>query len=206
MVKVDDLFIDLSTHLDDYQQRFITPYLPADPNIGPEVYELDVKAFCLLAHAAFEQYFEQLCLHMMGCAISKWIDSKTITDSLTMLLCRYGFRIELSEDDKGPETTIYDHLRHLAEDVKRRYSNDIHNNHGISPKYLRAMLVPVAIDFTPNPNTANSLCKLSQERGEYAHRCFARRCLAPEDAANYVTDCLSLAEEVRNKATAKGFA
>ncbi len=200
MAIAEDLLKLLSERLVIYRQRFIEPYIPVDPDVGPEKYELDVKAYCLLTHAAFEQYFEELCLSMMTSAVETWTLSRKLTDCLLMLLARYGMRYELSSDDDGPDIKIYDHVRLMAEEVKRRYSRDIHENHGIPPKYLRSMLVPVGLDFNPDANTTNSLCKLAQERGEYAHRGFLHRSLAPEDAEKYVDDCFHLAEEMRSKA------
>lgn len=200
MPTVENLLNTLSESISVYRERFIAPHTPADPEVGPEVYELDVKAFCLLTHAAFEQYFEELCLHMMKSAVDKWISFRGATECLLMLLTRYGMKYKLPSKDEGPEIRIFDHVRTMAENVKQLYSRDIHENHGVSPKYLRSMLVPVGLDFNPDANTINSLCKLAEERGQYAHRGFVRRSLAPEDVANYVDDCLRFAEEISRNA------
>lgn len=203
MCKFEELFKSLSVLLQEYEERFIKPYMPTDPSVGPSIYELDVKAYCLLSHAAFEDFFESVALNLMSLSIKKWISSKDVTDTLLMLLCSYGLKLEISSEDKAEEVTVYDRIRLLSEEVKRRFSNDIHGNHGISPKYLRSLLVPIAIDFNLEANASNSLQKLSQERGEYAHKGFVKRSLAPEDAFKHVQDCLALAENVKNKTIAK---
>lgn len=136
-------------------------------------------------------------------SIKAWTYSKYISDTLLMLLCRYGLKYELPPDDEANETKIYDHIRILSNEVTQRFSNDVYGNHGISPKYLRSLLVPVGIDFALDVNVSNSLQKLSQERGEYAHKGFVKRSLAPEDALKYIQDCLSLAIHVKGKALTK---
>lgn len=204
MAKEEDLFAGLEAQLLVYKERFIDPHLPAKPGIEPSSYELDVKAFCLLVHAAFEDYFEKMCLHLMQHAIDAWISSKTLTDTLLILLCHYGGSCAISDKDNQKELAPFDYIRIVAGNVKQRFSKDIYDNHGISPRHLRSILLPVAIEFSPDPNTINSLVKLSLERGEYAHH-YIMRSLAPEDADKYVQDCLKLADNVKSQALKKGF-
>ena len=114
-----------------------------------------------------------------------------------------GLKLEIDEDERKNETKVFDYLRPIFDEVKRKFSTDVHNNHGISLKYLRSLLIPVAIDIKEDIRLKNSLQKLASERGEYAHKRLIRHVLAPEDARNYVNDCLELCEDVKAKAENK---
>ncbi len=91
----------------------------------------------------------------------------------------------------------------MFDKIKRKFSTDVHNNHGISLKYLRNLLIPVAINIKEDVKLKGSLQKLASERGEYAHRRLIKTVLAPEDARDYVTDCLEFCEDVKTKAESK---
>lgn len=190
--------------LQGYDDRFIAKYIPANPEEGPDDWLLDVKAYCLLAHGAFEEYFESVSTHLMGQAERKWIYEKKLSVTLLMAVARYGLKCEIAAEDEAPETKIYDHVRRLAEEAKKRFSHDVDGNHGISPKYLRSLLTPVGIEFLPDPVLSSSLIQLARERGKYAHRGSVNKCISPEDAKNCVDDCLLLAVDVEAKALASG--
>jgi len=85
--------------------------------------------------------------------------------------------------------------------VRKRFSKDVYNNQGISLKYLRRLLI--AIDIKDDVNLLNSLRRLASERGQYAHKRLIKNILSPEDAKNYVGDCLELCEDIKAKAISK---
>ncbi len=203
MTEAEQRFAELSRRVHDYRSKFIDPFIPANPEIGPEKYELDVKAFCLLSHAALEEFFEKIALLVMQHSVDSWVMMKKLTDTALMLIGRYGLKYELSEEDEANEISVYTHVRLMLDQAQRRFSKDVYDNHGASPKYLRAILVPIGIDFMPDTNAANSLTQLAKQRGLYAHRGLAHSVLSPEDALKYVEDCLEFAKGIRDRANQK---
>jgi len=195
----DQLYETLSELLDEYKNKFIIRFLPVDPQVGPDEYELDIKAYCLMSHAAFEEYYEQIALIVMKISIDYWLLHRISSDSAIMLISRYGLSYDLPEEDEVQETKVYDHIRLMLEKAKSRFSTDVYNSHGASPKHLRSLLIPVGIDFLPDPISSNSMIQLAKQRGTYAHHGFARSVLSPEDAVKYVEDCLKFAKEISNK-------
>jgi hypothetical protein len=201
MADIDLLFTELQKHINELEQEFIQPFLPANPAIGPDQYALKVRAYCILSHAAFEEFFETIALEVMDRSITEWLNTRKITDSLLTLVSCYGLKIDI-EDDKLQK--VFDHLYRLLEEAKRTFSREIHDNHGISQKYLRKLLIPVGLDLKQDdPVLLNSLVQLSNERGPYAHKGTVNRVLAPEDAKKYVVDCLELCSDIRLKAVKK---
>lgn len=88
-------------------------------------------------------------------------------------------------------------------EAKAAFSNHVFKNHGVSIFYLRNLLIPVAIEITQDANLLNSLRKLAEGRGDYAHKGRAKMVLAPEDAKRYVEDIPILCDDVRAKALLK---
>lgn len=198
------LYNELDLHILDLQKEFIDSFIPAEPSVEPLEYIHKVKAYCILAHAAFEEYFENISLKIMNKSIEDWYNSRRYNDTLVAMVATYGIKLKIDTDENNDETQIFDYLRNCFEDCKRKFSRDVYDNHGISLKYLRCLLTPVAIDIKPDINLLNSLSKLAIERGEYAHKRITRRTiLPPEDAKHYVEDCLKLCEDIKNKAESK---
>lgn len=206
MTDVEELYQELVSRLKEYEQRFLKSHIPGKFAVGPEEYELDVKAYCLLSHAAFEEFFEQVALHVMKCAVEAWTEHRQATDVAIMLLTRYGLTYGLPDKDSDvlrDQSSVFDHIRRMLNQAKARFSKEIYNNHGMSPKYLVNLLTPVGIDFSPDPNTYNSLTQLAKQRSSYAHKGLRPDVMPPEDALNYVSDCLRFAEEIKNEAVSR---
>lgn len=64
------------------------------------------------------------------------------------------------------------------------------------------MFVPLAIDIINDENIMNSLNQLSKARGKYAHK-RTKSVISPEDAKNYVQDCLLLCYYIKEQAIIK---
>lgn len=202
----ENLYSALKDEINELEEQFIKAFIPADPSVGPNEYGHPVKAYCILCHAAFEEYFEEVALKVMTFSVTHWLNKthtvKT-TETLMTLACYYGLKFKIDEDEKNLETPIRDYLRKIFEEVKRKFSKDIIENHGISIKYLRKILLPVAVDIKKDVTLLNSLQKLASERGAYAHKRIIQKVLTPEDAKKLVEDCLKLCEDVKDKAIFK---
>ena len=88
--------------------------------------------------------------------------------------------------------------------IKSLYSKEVFDNHGISLKYLKSLLIPLSIDIPRDANKLNSLQQLVNARGRYAHKFIdnpkINNEIEPEDARNYVNDCLAFFDEIKNNA------
>ena len=170
---------------------------------GPDEYKHYVQAYCVLCHAALEEYFENIAQEVTNQCVNEWTYSKKYTDTLVTLVSYYGQKLVIDHNENADETKVFDSLKSIFDEVKRKFSADVYNNHGISLKYLRCLLIPVAIDIKEAIRLKGSLNKLARERGEYAHKRLIPHVLAPEDARDCVNDCLELCEDVKEKAKNK---
>src|SRR6266496_4836232 len=201
MSDIEDAYTELNKIIVDLENKFINPYLPTDPNIPPAAYSLDVKAYCVLSHAALEEYFERIARKVLENFVVAIYDRRRKIDrGILMLIRSHADTIKFADETK--ETIHY--LRELSETVNKRFSNYIHNNHGISAKeYLANLMLPLGIDIPRDPILLNSLDQLAKERGEYAHLGTVQKILSPEDAKAYVHDCLILSEKIKKQAKTK---
>lgn len=204
MSEFEKLLIELREHIDQLEETFIHHFIDKRRTKPHEPIELDeykhhVKAYCLLCHAAIEEYFEKIALKVMHRCLDEWCHSGKYTDTLMMLVAYYKQDLVINCND----TKVLDYLKGVFGRVKKRFKADVDRNHRISLKYLRRLMIPVAIDIKEDDNLKNSLDRLARERGEYAHKRLVERVLSPEDARNYVNDCLELCEDVKVKAESK---
>ena len=198
MNEFERLLNELKDHIDDLEKTFIRRFIE-DRITEPDEYEHHVKAYCVLCHAAFEEYFESVARGVMLRCLEEWCHSRKYTDTLVTLVSYYKQELVINRN----EPKVFDCLKGVFGKVKKRFLADVDNNHRISLKYLRRLLIPVAIDIKEDTNLKNSLNRLARERGEYAHRRLIRHILAPEDARRYVKDCLELCEDVKAQAEDK---
>lgn len=200
--RIDAQYVELESYLSEVEKVFVQPFLPVDPAVGPEVYKFHVTAYCVLAHAAFEEYVEDVALRVVSESIKNYVNSSgnKINKSLVALTLFFEKKVTIDEDEDINEVRFFDRFRNMLSEIKTSYSNDIYKNHGVSIKYLRKMLVPIAIDIKDDAILKNSLKQLANARGTYAHKKISEKFLAPEDAVNYVKDCLALSQDIRDKA------
>ena len=207
MNEFEKLLSDLKDDVEELEKTFIRRFIEdrikkPDEIAEPDEYGNHVKAYCVLCHAAFEKYFENLALKVMERCLNERIHSKKYTDTLVTLVSYYAQKLVIDLNENTDETRVFTHLRCVFDEVKRKFSADVNNNNGISLKYLRRLLIPVAIDIKEDIRLKNSLHKLASERGEYAHNP-QKGTLPPEDAKNCVQDCLELCEDIKEKAKNK---
>jgi hypothetical protein len=210
MAILDELEAELADQIDLISKEFLLRYLPAKPEEGPDVYHQHVKAFCILAHAAFEEFVEHVSLALMANAIDGWYKNRSISSPLMSLLLFYKAAIECNEIEDEDQHRNFEQIRQSIEAVKRSHSKAVFDNHGFSLKYLRSILTPVAIDISNDPSLSNSLRTLADARGSYAHttaelgmfvdRNRAKHPMTPEKARDVVNDCLALCKKISEDA------
>lgn len=211
MFSLTALQIELSDNILEIKKIFIQKYLPATPEHTPDVYQHDVKAYCILAHAIFEEFVETLSLEVMNHSTNEWLTKRSLSAALIALCLFYNSKLSIEEDEDKDQPRSFDALRESIDEAKRAHSLTIYNNHGFSLKYLRTILSPVAVDVTSNPKFTNSLRVLADARGSYAHksaksalfvdRAKASRPMTPEKARDIVEDCLELCAALSKEAS-----
>lgn len=198
-------FAGLKATLDEdirlLDERFVSRWIPALPEHAPDEFQHDVKAYCVLAHAAFEEFIEDVSLLAVKRARDAWL-SKQFSPATVALLGTYAFSLDISNDENAEQERIFDQVRKALDARIEQHSKSVSNNHGFSLKYLRSMLLPVGIDVPDSVKHIASLKELAEARGSYAHTRANRalygqwkragRPMEPEKARAAVYDCLEL--------------
>lgn len=197
---LENKYVKLESHLMDLMLRYIAPHL--DPMQTPKDYDFDVHSFCILSHAAFEEFVEDVTLYSID-RIEREFKSVVRKFSYATL-CFLHFDehpLSLNEDKKWSDI-LNDYMMKRINERKSELSKYAKTeNHGIDIKYLRKLLIPIGIDVPRNPKHTNSLDKLKQVRGAYAHSYNrVQNSLAPEDAENIVLDVLEMFKAIKDKA------
>jgi len=210
MPLMNDLSDELKKQVKQVEKEFLSKYFPADPQDGPDKYHLHVKAYCLLAHAAFEEFVEKISIELMNYSIRHWYDTKVIAKPLLALCIFYDAELRIEDSEEAEQDRHFDAIRAVLTEVKQAHSKAIVDNHGFSLKYLRSILTPVAIDVSLDPSWVDSLRTLADARGSYAHtaaelahftdRRRATHPMTPEKAREIVGDCLRLCLKIADDA------
>lgn len=209
---INELENELDGYIESLRTNFIAKFIPAQPEHKPEYFEHVVKAYCVLAHAAFEEFVEVISTMVMSNAIDAWKTNGNVTRPLLALALYYRKSICSVDDEDAPQETCFNAVRLAIDEIKKEHSRAIHENHGFSLTYLRRTLTPVFIDVTTEIRLTNSLRTLADARGSYAHtsakyaifidKTKAKRPMTPETARDTVNDCLELCKKISAAAIA----
>lgn len=198
---LENKFNDLENHILELGIKYIDNH--RNPLENPKDYKLDVHSYCILCHAAFEEFLEDITLYSVE-RIDKEFNSRNRRISFATV-CLFHFDehpFGLSDNNKWNSNSLNDYLTSRLKERKSELSNyATKENHGIDVKYLRKLLLPIGIDVPRNVRELASLDILKNIRGTYAHS-YARKNnpLAPEDAENAVNDVLGMVTKIKNKA------
>lgn len=205
-----DIHIDseLQSEIEKLSEKFINNWLPADPiEHTPDKFQYDVKSFCILAHAAFEEYIEKISVELSSKIKAEWLQKKISRSALCLVMTYDKCEIVIEQDEDKDQTRVFDQIRLNFANAVTEHSKAIFNNHGFSKKYLRTLLTPVGIDVPDDIKLMNSLSDLANARGSFAHSrsndaivSKINRPLVPEDAAKIVNDCFELCMQIKKAA------
>lgn len=200
MVNIQESLDKLELYLLELEDKYID--IHKDPLENPETYKLDVRSYCVLSHAAFEEFVENVCLYALNEIEDKFVNTQRISYSTLCLLHFNGNNKTIDDDSWNNNDRIYDYLLAQLKSIKSVFSKYIVNqNHGVGIKYLKKLLIPLGL-YTPlDIKHLTSLDNLTQYRGGYAHTSHRNiRSLAPEDAKIYIRDVYEIMIELANKA------
>ena len=202
--KLTDRLNDLRLRLDYVRNKFVVPRLRAGKDslaTKPSDEELlDLEIYCILAHAAFEEFIEFICTKVTSYQ-SKQFKLHGVASSTIVSLILYNCK---QKDAKEPSVTdgslMHSALVAALTSANSQHETTINNNHGISLMYLRRMLPSAFINIPSNPDYLSAIAKLADRRGAYAHS-FTKgpRALLPvsaKDFDNTVNDVYSMCVEI----------
>lgn len=190
----------LENHLMELLVRYVEPHL--DSLQKPDEYNLDIHSFCILCHAAFEEFLEDVTLYSVDRVEREFKNKHRRYSYATLCLLHFDEHKKDVSDDKSWPEVFNDYLLERISARKTELSRyAMQENHGIDIKYLRKLLQPIGIEVPRDPREISSLSQLKTIRGAYAHS-YARNSkpLAPEDAENIVLDVLQMVKRIKDKA------
>lgn len=198
--KLQDQFVSLTSRLESLRVKFIDSH--TSPLENPDQYDLDVQAYCILSHAAFEEFFEAICIYLLS-EIDNRFNLPTREVSIGTVCILHFDCSSLPLDDKwDSDQLLNDYLHNKIRERKTHLSKySMEDNHGADIQYLKKLLIPIGIDIPHNVTLVNSLARLKDFRGNYAHS-FSRvkKTMNPDDAKTIVKDVLQLAENLKDQA------
>ena len=200
MTNLSDDFEKLGNYLLNLEIKYIA--IHNDPTELPDEYNLDVRSYCVLSHAAFEEYVENLCIYIIDEIEDNFKNKQRISFSSLCLLYSMGKFKESDLDDWGDNDKIYDRIRDELKNLKSNLSKYImEQNHGVGLKYLKKLLIPLGIYEPLETKHFIALDNLVKWRGGYAHKSYRNlRPTPPEDAKKSVYDVYDLMYKLTQKA------
>lgn len=200
---IKDIISDLVSELDDLKAKFLDHHLTAATIETPDEYRLDVRAFAVLAHAAMEQAFEDLCETVADSAAAEYATKGAITAVTLSLVAFIGAPIQIKTEDTSIALNPREnHLKALCTSVKEYKQTIILRNQGMSCKYLGKLLAPIAISTIPDVDELDAINQLKDIRGESAHRYQARLVPDPTVMLQHVGFCHRYFGKVADEAAA----
>lgn len=184
----------------EIENHFLSPHLGAT-GLGPPTRRevLDVAAYVVLAHGAFENFIEGLGLWVLERLQHSWVYKTRATRSTASVMLYQA----VPTREIAPGVTVFDDLREAISSAKSDMAKRIEQNNGISPRHLRELFRPLGVDVPEDPVLTPSLDLLVSLRHQWAHqyRFGARVLKSARDVRKTVTDCLTLAERLSIQAT-----
>lgn len=198
--ELENRYTALEDHILTLLSRYIIPH--SNPLENPNDYKLDVNVFCVLCHAAFEEFIEDITLYSVDRIELEFNSRPRRFSYSTLCLLHFdGSYANLNNESKWSDL-LNDYMYSRIHQRKIEIGNYARNeNHGIDIKYLMKLLLPIGIDLPKDPKITNSLQILKNIRGAYAHS-YARNTnpISPEDASNVVFDVLNMVAIIKDKA------
>ena len=198
--ELNNRFSALEDHISELMMRYID--IHKNPLENPADYSLDVHSFCILCHAAFEEFIEDVTLYSVDRIENEFKGNPRKYSYATLCLLHFDEQQKSINDENNWPVVFNDYLLSRISARKGELSRyAMQDNHGIDIKYLRKLLQPVGIEVPRNPNEISALAQLKTIRGAYAHS-YARnpRPISPEDAEKIVYDVLGMVQRIKDKA------
>lgn len=201
---LEDKFTALKDRLKLLEKKYISSH--SDPLELPDDFELDVESYCVLCHAAFEEFIEDVCVYLLDELEDKYKTTGRFSFA-TLCLLHFDSQQCLLDERWDDNKNIHDYFVeriHKRKDELSTYARM--DNHGVGVKYMKKLLIPVGIDLPHDASKLNSLSNLVGMRGGYAHAYSSsrlnrvKRPTNPSEAMSWVGDVLDIMENIYRRA------
>jgi hypothetical protein len=161
-----DRYQRLSARIETLRGTFIADLEVTEAVVGAQYDRL--CAYLVLCHAEFEQYLEDSSVEVLARAHSAWLKDEFPRVPLLSLLACSPLSVKPPPAEKSGGESF---LRLGIQDARsRHYQYAKFENHGISEKYLLALLLPAGIKETDLGGAwLQHVADLAQMRGQVAH-------------------------------------
>lgn len=111
----DEILTNLENRLQKLFSKFLSPHLQKKVNIGQglqsnieyiditkdsQLYQIDIEAYSVLSHAAFEHYFEEIATETAKKSIKLWEEKSQINDTLLLLV---SYMLSVTDEEEHNE-------------------------------------------------------------------------------------------------------
>ncbi len=187
---------ELEGTLAELRAEFLAPHEGVSFATPSRKYILAVRAYTVLAHAEFEQFFEDLAQWVQSHAERVWLVHRRA--SVAVL----GMALSESSGIDTNGGTLFDAQRHAIDKAKKVLGKQAaEQNNGIAPKYLRKLFWSIGIELPDDANGLGSIQTLATWRGDQAHHSSgAAKVVSVQDVLNTVEVCLGVAKALKKSA------
>lgn len=200
MANIEEYLNELEEYLVEVEIQYLDSHINTMEQ--PSDYKYDIKSYCILCHAAFEEFIEGVCICILKEIYDNFVKNQRISFSTMCLLHFMTNTSELNDTTWLNNQMLFDYFKNNIQKIKSDLSTFIiKNNHGINLKYLKKLLIPLGLNIPQDVILQNSLSQLANCRGGFAHTSnrFSER-LSPEDAKKYVDDVFVMMKDIALKA------
>lgn len=185
---------DLEHALEELRVEFLAAHAGASLEAPSRQYVLAVRAYTVLAHAEFEQYFEDVAQWVQAHAQRVWLIHKRASVAVLAMTIAEG---------KGLDTekcaTLFEAQRDaIARAKKALGKHAADQNNGIAPKYLRKLFWSLGVELPDDASGLGSIQTLATWRGDQAHHSVgAAKVQSVEAVLETVGVCIGVARTVK---------
>lgn len=195
----DEVFEQLQGYLTQVDTRFMQPFSQAyeeDMSLNLLEFEFEIKTYCILTHAAFEEYFEQISKLIANSIYLSWMENKKVTKLTVIFIHNNNINFSARK-----ETIVDNYIKGLLAQAKNKFETLVKSNHGLTEKHLLDLFGAVGIEIVSYTNALNSIVQLSKARNEFAHNSTRTQTLfEPSEYRKWVTECIQLCDAIRKQA------
>jgi hypothetical protein len=175
-------WLHLGIHLANLKDRFLPDERVRELKT-PEFFErdFDARAFLVLVHSSFEQFFEDVAADFAHGVVDAWLRGTVPSKQLVISIAAFAVvagdfskTLELPETVEDSEASLDIEPRtRLTASLREglpKFQNRLGKNHGADLHYLRNLFVPLGIYVNPPPDARSALTHIANARGTFAHR------------------------------------
>lgn len=164
----------LTKYLHDLGAKYLPSTESDELQNHPGADDFETRSFSVLAHAAFEQFFEDVAVNFGANLLNHWQTGKLMDRELIacigcIVASAGNFLVIETDESKVQEAPVHQFSKIFRKQIIH-FRNAIDDNNGASLKYLRKMFGSLGLNIDPDPSTQSALALIARNRGTFAHR------------------------------------